>query len=114
VATYSDLRDIINTMLYEDNTDDSAHEDAVIAAAEIKHIVGIFKIFFDRHYANEKFRKNNIILINLATIFCDEDDFMGEYNKVCYLIKQNIPAAVGEGKDVLRAPEPFKSQIFDD
>ena len=113
VDAYCRLRDIINSMLYDDKSQED-HELAVVAAAEIKHIVGIFKVFFDQWHLREQFRKNNFILTNLATIFCDEDDFRGEYNKVCYMIRQNLPTAVGEGQNVLKAPEPFKSQIFDD
>lgn len=124
VDAYCRLRDIINSILFNDFLEKSQeksreeiendHESAVVAAAEIKHIVGIFKVFFDQWHLREQFRKNNFILTNLATIFCDEDDFRGEYNKVCYMIRQNLPTAVGEGQSVLKAPEPFKSQIFDD
>ncbi len=45
-----------------------------------------FKRYFDIY--QEKLSHNQIV--SLATIFIEEEKYKGEYNKVCYMIKQNM------------------------
>ncbi len=59
-------------------------------APELNHIISMFKKFFDKNYEIEEFKRDNYILTRLATVFSEEDNFRGEYNKVCYLIRQNL------------------------
>lgn len=88
---YGELRSTINDLVLAEKSD---NDDYAVAAKEIEHLVGIFKKFFDKWYENEEFKQTNYILTRLATVFCDEDAFIGEYNKVCYLIRQNTSAAI--------------------
>lgn len=109
-----DLRKKINNALEEEYAEDK-HNEAVLSSAEISHLVGIFKVFFDQWGSDPKLTRNNSrTLTFLATVFAGENDYLAEYNKVCYLIRQNLPTAIGEGKDLFKAPPPFKSVIFDD
>lgn len=103
-VAYSELKGSIDDVVYEDITPST---DLSILNAELNHIIGLFKTFFDKWYDKSEFRQCNYILTRLATVFSEEIDFAAEYNKVCYLIRQNMPIAVGTEKNIFRAPEPF-------
>ncbi len=110
-VAYSELRGSIDDVLYSKNINNI---DLSVLNAELNHIIGLFKTYFDKWYDKSEFKQCNYILTRLATIFSEEVDFAAEYNKVCYLIRQNMPVAVGTEKNIFCAPELFKSTIFDD
>ncbi len=101
-VAYSELRGSIDDVLYSKNINNI---DLSILNAELNHIIGLFKTYFDKWYDKSEFKQCNYILTRLATIFSEEVDFAAEYNKVCYLIRQNMPVAVGTEKNIFCAPE---------
>ncbi len=101
-VAYSELRGSIDDVLYSKNINNI---DLSVLNAELNHIIGLFKTYFDKWYDKSEFKQCNYILTRLATIFSEEVDFAAEYNKVCYLIRQNMPVAVGTEKNIFCAPE---------
>jgi hypothetical protein len=108
-----EFRKKINDML-DGEYDEKEFAAARNANSEISRLIGIFKVFFNQWSKDNRLTRNSSALSLLACVFSGENEYLGEYNKVCYLLKKNLPDSVGEEKDLLKAPEPFKSEIFDD